>query len=147
MNAAYPIALAAGIALAVQVALNAKLRVHLGAPLLVTLASFALGTVVALGVCLGLRYEWPGRAALAAAPWWSWCGCLLGIAYIATSTAVAPRIGVATTLALVVTGQVLAALVIDQLGLLGLPSRPATAWRLAGAGLVVAGVCVLACSR
>jgi transporter family-2 protein len=55
----------------------------------------------------------------------------------------APRLGVATTIALVVAGQMLAAVALDHYGLLGVPVRPVNAWRGLGAALLVAGVVLL----
>ena len=51
-----------------------------------------------------------------------------------------PLIGGATFLALLVAGQMIAALAIDHYGVLGFPVRPVDGWRIAGALLVVAGV-------
>lgn len=55
----------------------------------------------------------------------------------------APRLGAATTLALVVAGQMLGALIFDQVGLLGVPQHAATPGRLLGAACVVAGVLLI----
>ena len=64
--------------------------------------------------------------------------------YIAASAAFGPLIGGATFLALIVAGQMVAALALDHYGLLGFPVRPLDAWRIAGALLVVCGMFLLA---
>ncbi len=60
--------------------------------------------------------------------------------YVLTITFLAPRLGVGTAVALIVTGQVLDALLIDHFGLLRSLTFPLTAARLAGAVLMIAGV-------
>lgn len=148
MNPLYPLlALAAGSALAAQVALNGKLKAHLGTPLQTTLVSLLVGSVAALVLCLGLRYPWPSRAGLAAIPWLGWIGGLMGVFYLSATVVAAPRIGVAATFGLVVAGQIVTALVLDHFGLLDVPVNPLTGWKLLGAGLVVAGVIVLATAK
>ena len=42
-----------------------------------------------------------------------------------------------------IAGQVLSSLLIDQWGLMGLPERPVNALRLAGVGMIVAGMLVV----
>jgi transporter family-2 protein len=80
---------------------------------------------------------------LGSAPWWAWGGGLLGAFYLVASIVLAPRLGAGTTVALVVGGQMLAALVIDQFGLLRLPVHHASLPRVAGGVLVVAGVALI----
>jgi bacterial/archaeal transporter family-2 protein len=54
------------------------------------------------------------------------------------SAAVMGRLGAARTLAVVISGQMLASLIIDQLGR-GVPQHSVTLVRLVGAGCVMAG--------
>jgi uncharacterized membrane protein YdcZ (DUF606 family) len=70
----------------------------------------------------------------------AWSGGLFGSIFIITAILTVPRLGAATVLALVVVGQMIGSLTFDQFGLLGLPQQPATVVRLAGAGLLIAGV-------
>ena len=83
-------------------------------------------------------------AGATAAPWWAWGAGILGGLYIAASAAFGPMIGGATFLALIVAGQMVAALALDHYGLLGFPIRPLDAVRASGALLVVAGMFLLA---
>ena len=69
-----------------------------------------------------------------------WTGGLLGSFYVFASVILTPRLGAATTVALILTGQVLASIGIDHFGLLRVTSQEATPLRLLGAGLIVAGV-------
>jgi transporter family-2 protein len=100
---------------------------------LVATAAAALGLVVA-GATI------PGPAALSAAPWWSYTGGLIVAFYVFTITFLAPRLGIGNAIALVVTGQVMAALLIDHYGLLRSLTFPLTPARVLGAILMASGV-------
>ena len=102
-------------------------------------ASIFLFIAVALG-----RGSLAGLAQAGAAPWWAWGAGILGGMYITASAAFGSSLGGATFLALVVAGQMTAALALDHYGLLGFPGRPLDAWRVGGALLVVAGMLLLA---
>jgi transporter family-2 protein len=82
----------------------------------------------------------PNGLDLRAAPWWSYTGGLIVAFYVLTITFLAPRLGVGTAIALVVTGQVLAALAIDHFGLLRSLTFPLTMSRLLGGVLMILGV-------
>ena len=134
----------AGATLAVQVGLNATMRDHAGSPMGAALVNFAVGTVFLLVAVMFGRNSLAAIAGATAAPWWAWGAGILGGLYIAASAAFGPMIGGATFLALIVAGQMLAALALDHYGLLGFPVRPLDAGRAAGALLVVAGMFLLA---
>jgi transporter family-2 protein len=133
-----------GATLALQVGMAATMRGHVGSPMGAALVNFAVGTVFLLiAVALG-RGSLAGLANVGAAPWWAWGAGILGGFYITASAAFGPMLGGATFLALVVAGQMVAALALDHYGVLGFPGRPLDAWRIAGALLVIAGMFILA---
>ena len=134
----------AGATLAVQVGLNATMRDHAGSPMAAALVNFAVGTVFLFVAVLLGRNSLAAVAGAAGAPWWAWAAGILGGLYIAASAAFGPMIGGATFLALIVAGQMVAAIALDHFGWLGFPVRPLDAWRAAGALLVVAGMFLLA---
>ncbi len=133
-----------GATLAVQIGLNATMSRHLGSPLAAAFLNFAVGTAILFIALAFGRGSLPMLAQAGAAPWWAWAGGLLGVLFIATSIVTGPLIGGATFLALLVAGQMTAAILIDHYGVLGFPARPIDGWRFAGAALVIAGVVVLA---
>lgn len=133
-----------GASLAVQIGLNATMRQYVGTPMAAALVNFAVGTLVLFLIVLLGRGALPALAQAGSAPWWAWGAGLLGACFIAASTAFGPLIGGATFLALLVAGQMTAALAIDHYGLLSFPVRPIDGWRVAGALLVVTGVFLLA---
>ena len=134
----------AGATLAVQVGLNATMRGHAGSPMAAALINFMVGTVFLAIVLFSARGSFANFAQATGAPWWAWCGGILGGLYVAASAAFGPAIGGATFLALIVAGQMVTALTLDHFGLLGFPVRLLDAWRLAGATLVIAGMFLLA---
>jgi bacterial/archaeal transporter family-2 protein len=134
------LALVSGALIPVQAAANAALSksihgsVPLAAMILFTVAAFITAvTLLASGTPL------PGVGELRAAPWWSYTGGLIVAFYVFTITFLAPRLGVGTAIALIVTGQIAAALAIDHFGLLRSLTFPLTMSRLAGAMLMVLG--------
>ncbi len=130
----------AGVALSVQVAINRQLGTHLGSASGAAFASFLIGTA-ALAVFLTLtQASLSVRGAVSEAPWWAWLGGVLGAFYVVTATLVVSRIGVASLLALSVSGQLLASLVIDHYGLLGLQQQSISLGKLAGSLLLMVGM-------
>lgn len=133
-----------GATLALQVGMAATMRNHAGSPMAAALVNFAVGTLFLLvAVALG-RGSLAGLAQVGSAPWWAWGAGILGGLYITASAAFGSSLGGATFLALVVAGQMIAALALDHYGLIGFPVRPLDVWRAAGALLVIAGMFLLA---
>ena len=133
-----------GSMLAVQVGLNATMNRHLGSPMAAAFVNFAVGTIFLFAMVALGRGSIVGLAQAAAAPWWAWSAGILGGLYIAASSVFGPMVGGATFLALLVAGQVIAALTLDHYGLLGFPVRPLDASRIGGALLVIGGMFLLA---
>ena len=105
---------------------------------------FVLGAMLlVLFALLTTRQAWPSPHDLLAAPPWIWFGGLLGAFYITATIVVVPRLGTGLTFALIVAGQMLVSLLIDQVGLFGSAHVPLSASRVAGAMLLVFGVVCL----
>lgn len=139
----YMLVIAAGMAVAFQQVLNANLRIGLGSPWWAGLTNYVVGFMAMLLVALlapGPRPTWEG---IAQTNWLSWSGGLLGALFIATGILMVPRLGAATTLVLIVVGQMICSLLVDHFGVLGVPQHDASPLRLAGAALLVAGVVLI----
>lgn len=132
-----------GVSLIVQVGANATMRAHLGSAMGAALVNFVVGIVALIVVALVGREPLPTAGQFAAAPWWAWLGGLIGAAYVASSTVLGPALGAAAFTAIVVAGQMLGSLVVDNYGLMGFAQRSADPLRILGAVLVVAGVVLL----
>jgi transporter family-2 protein len=135
------LAFAIGCAIPLQAAINNQLKMHLeGSTLLAAFVSFLVGTIALAVVATLAGTRWQSLAALGEAKGWQLTGGLLGAFFVFGTTLLAPRIGVAKMVALIIAGQVIVSLLMDRQGWLGLAVREVTTPRLAGAALVVAGV-------
>jgi len=142
------IAALAGAGLAVQSGTNAVLGRMLGHPMWASFWQFAAGTVLMVAIMVLLRVPAPAFAATAAAgPWWVWIGFATGSFFVVAALGLAPVIGVGGFIASLVAGQMVASLVIDHFGLVGLQVRPVTLARVIGAALIVAGVVLIQVPR
>ena len=134
------LALLVGAGLPVQAGLNATMARHVGRPEGAALVNFTVGLVALLAWLAASGYRWPSASQLGRAPWWAWGGGVIGASYVAAVVVLVPRLGIATTLAVTVLGQMASSIVLDHLGALGAPQHPVSLGRVAGAVLVVAGV-------
>lgn len=137
-------ALVAGFALAAQGGINGTLGKRMEHPLHASFVSFATGFVALLVLCLVWARSLPKASLVFDGPWWSLTGGLLGGVVVTTSLLMAPRVGATVWLALLVCGQFVAAVLLDHFGWVGYSVHAATAGRIVGVGLILAGV-VLVC--
>jgi bacterial/archaeal transporter family-2 protein len=132
----YLLALGAGVSVATQQVLNGSLRTALGSP-----AWAGLLTMIVAVIALGEGV--PPLRVMAGVPWWARSGGLFGGTFILLAILLLPSLGAATLLALVIAGQVLAAVTLDHFGALGLTPHPISTARLAGAVFLIAGVILI----
>ncbi|GAB2702913.1 DMT family transporter [Nocardia thraciensis] len=90
------------------------------------------------------QWPWPTRADVRALPWWAPFGGLLGGAAILAMIAVASDVGVSTFNALIIAGQMFAALLIDHFGVMGFPRHRVTGRRLAACAMIIVGIYLMA---
>jgi transporter family-2 protein len=136
-------AFAGGVVLPLQAGINAQLGHWLGSPVRAAFVSFLVGTIVLLVAAAFVFKPLPSWAKLGNAPWWVWIGGILGAFYVAASIVTAPKLGAAQLVALVVAGQALASLVVDQFGWVGFETKHISVGRALGMGLVFAGVALV----
>ena len=139
--------IAAGAAVAAQVAMNAQLRLVTGSGLWATNISFAVTTATGLtalllGIAAG-RAPLPSTAEMAGAPWWVWLGGFGGFAYVFLALLSAHRLGAALVATAGILGQIFASVLIDHYGWLGMPVQRVSAIRIAGLTLVAAGLALI----
>lgn len=136
----YLLVILAGASVALQQVLNANLRAHLASPWWAGSVSYLVGLVAMLAVALlapGPRFT---ESFSGGAPWVSWTGGVFGAIFIGIAILMVPRLGAATTLALIVVGQMIGSLIFDHFGLLGIQQQSISLIRLAGAACLVLGV-------
>jgi transporter family-2 protein len=129
----------AGAATALQAPINARLATAVGSAVNAALVSFAVGTVALIGLALVLQVK-PDLAATRALPWYAWIGGLCGVVFVIAATWGVPRLGVATTITLMVAGQLLLGLILDHFEAFGAPRQPINLMRVLGVVLVIGGV-------
>lgn len=141
---AVAIGLAAGCLLGAQPSINGQLGQNVAHPLQASLISFATGTGILL-ILTTLSGVFPPQLTtpIRQLPWWIWTGGAIGVVLVTTSLILVPRVGSLPWFAAVMTGQTLAAIVLDHFGLLGNPKAVASPLRLLGGALLVAGVMVI----
>lgn len=137
------LAVAAGISLVVQQALNANLRTALNSAAWSGFMSYFLGVLCMVALALLTRDPVPSVATAARIPWFAWSGGLFGAIFIGLGIFLVPRLGAATFFALLIAGQMLGSVAFDHFGVLGVPVHPVSAVRIAGAALLVAGVVLI----
>lgn len=138
------VALVMGVFMAVQPAINLELRRFVGSPAQAAMVSTFVSTI-SLGIFVFViqRKPWPSWHAALSTPWWIWIGGLLGAAYVAISVVLISRLGAAFAFSLVVLGQMVTALFLDQFGWFGVPIHDLSPGRLIGAALVISGVVLI----
>lgn len=136
---AVALAAIAGVLVGTQAPVNSRLGRDIGSVQAATF-SFVVGAV-ALALVASLFYGGLGNFARAGrAPWWALVGGLLGAVYVTVAIITVKTLGVSGLTAIVISGQLAAAVVIDRFGLLGIAKQPVGVSRIVGLVLLVAGV-------
>jgi|SRR6185437_367991 len=139
------VALGLGVLLTTQVGSNTMLGKSLANPYIPAVINMAVGFVLTCGLLLIVHKPWPDRAMLQQAPWWTWlAGGLLGTIYLTGNILLAPKLGAAALVGLVVTGQLVFAVLVDHYGWLGFEQHSASFLRITGCLLMVAGLTLIA---
>lgn len=133
-------ALVAGLTLAFQPPINARLRSAIGDPIGAALISVVVSalTLALVAVCVGRPHL--ALSIALGTPWYVWTGGFLGAISILSSIVIVPRLGAAQMLCIAVFGMMIGGLSIDQFGWFGLAVRPLSYSRCIGAALLVMGV-------
>jgi transporter family-2 protein len=136
--AAATLAVAAGIAGSIQVAVMSRLGERIG--VLEALAfSAALTAAIAAVILLVFRQSLGGFGDAVHQPWWMLTGGAMGALIVFTITFAGPRIGVAATVGIIIAMQLVMAAAIDRWGLFG-QDKIALHWpRVLGIVLLAAG--------
>lgn len=135
----YLMTILAGSTLAIQAGINYQLQLSWARdPVLTALISFTVGAIGLFLYVVIARVPIPPFPAKIVP--WHWVGGLLGATLVSVMVYVAPRLGAATMIGLILAGQIGASLVLDHFGLLGYAQKAVTWQRFLGAMLVGVGV-------
>jgi len=132
---------AAGGLIALQAPINAGLGRATGS-LPAALVSFSVGTL-ALAAIVVLSGKAGGLGSTFDVSWYYLLGGLLGAIYVTNALIQVATIGAGGVAAATITGQLVASVAIDRLGLLGLDQVPLSVERLAGVALLIAGTILI----
>ncbi|SPL69230.1 hypothetical protein KPC_0408 [Acinetobacter stercoris] len=135
-----PLAMGIGIAMTFQTAINTQLREYLYSPLQAALLSFLIGTIVLALLVVFQQGQKPSFESLISIPWFLWLGGCLGVYAISISIYTAPKLGFLTLSGLIIFGQIVMSMILDQFGLIGAEKTPISWQRLLGAITIFVGV-------
>lgn len=135
------IALAAGVALASQSAINTQLaKAMSGEAVIATFISFAVGTIVLFFIAWVKTDLWGNLSAIPSQPWWKLIGGVLGAIVVFTTVLLAPKLGITAMLFFIIVGQLITATTIDHFGLIGMPIREVNITKFIGLIIVAFGL-------
>jgi transporter family-2 protein len=138
-SAAVSLALVAGLAGSIQVAVMGRFGERVGA-FEALAANLVFSTLIAVAVLLVVRQSLSGFGDAVRSPWWYWVGGGgMGVVVVLTITVVTPRLGAAATIGLLIAGQLAMGVVIDRYGLFGVEKVPLTWSRALGVLLLAVG--------
>jgi bacterial/archaeal transporter family-2 protein len=138
------LAIMAGMAMPTQATVNSKLAGYVGNPISAAFISFAVGTIALFVYILLTGVPLSSLASAKDAPLVAWVGGFLGAFFVSVMATVIPRLNnVALVFSLAIGGQMLATLLIDHFGWLGVPEKPINLTRVLGAAFITVGVILI----
>jgi len=136
-------AVSAGLLIPLQGIINGRLAGLVGGPVQAALVSFTVGLTALIIINVTLGHRVPSFDTLTQAPVWIWTGGLFGVMMVVLAATAVPRIGVATYVSAIITGQLTAAILYDHFGILGQAVREATPLRLLGVVFLILGIILI----
>jgi len=130
---------AAGGLVAMQAPINSGLGKAIGS-LPAASFSFAIGLVALVGITFVSGEGFGRLGEVGGLSWYYLIGGLLGAVYVTTVLISVRTLGAGGVTAATIAGQLTLAVVLDQLGILGLTQREITPARVVGVALLAAGV-------
>ncbi len=134
----------AGACVATQAPINAELSRGLGLPVAAAAASFLSGAII-LAIVTAAITQFQGASLnwRAPAPWLFVVGGALGAAFVTSNIMLVPRVGAAATMAFIVAGQLMAGMLLDRIGFMGMAVREITLGRVSGAVMLLVGALLI----
>ncbi|MEM7618468.1 MAG: DMT family transporter [Pseudomonadota bacterium] len=138
----FPIlAIVSGAMTAYQPLINAKLAQNMGSPIWASFVSFAVGGIAlffAAWIVSGKMITFD----VSELKWWMLSGGLLGAVFVTVSIYIVPHLGVATMIALLIAGQLVAAAILDHFGVLSPAANPINLQKFIGLSLLALGAII-----
>jgi bacterial/archaeal transporter family-2 protein len=134
------LAAAIGASVVLQASINGELRTVVGDPYRTALISTTVSTLFLILMSAALVGKpVPDGDVFSNAPWWMWVGGVLGAIYVAASAYLVSKLGSAFMFTVIIFGQLVMAVSMDQFGWVGLEKHPITVPRVVGIALVLVG--------
>lgn len=131
------IAVAVGFAGGLQAIINSNLNKVANLPLTTLVVNLvALATIIPVY----LIFSRQSFGVLREANWYAYIGGVLGVIVVMGSTFLIPRVGVTIASSVIIVSQLAFAVAADHFGWFGIPEIPFTLTKIAGLGLMIAGI-------
>ncbi len=137
-SAAVALAVLAGLAGSVQVAVMGRFGGRIGVIEALTFAT-AVQLVLSLSILVVSRSGFGGIGGAFRSPAWMWLGGLMGLTVVFSITFAQPRVGATATIGILIAGQLVMGAVIDRFGLFGVDRIDISVPRLIGIALLGIG--------
>lgn len=126
--------------MSVQSGINSQLKSQLNHPIFASLISFVVGLLLLICIIILQKQPIPSFSELTAVSAWKYTGGFLGAMIVTVSLLSIAQIGASSMFVTIIAGQLLAALIMDHYGLLGLPVVKISTQKIIGIVLLIAGV-------
>lgn len=143
LYANYLLAVVMGAAISLYIPMISRSSQIMGSPFMGNVPFFAVALITSIVISLGAGQRPADYARMADVPAWMFVAGVVSALMIIGSSYLIPRIGTGAFFVLMVSGQILLGLVINQFGLLGVPVQPANLMKLGGAALVIGGAAMV----
>ena len=138
------LAAAAGAANPFQSGTNAQLNRQRASPVWAGIIVYVSGLLGLFLVQLLLREPFPSAARFAQVNGWAWLGGLVSIISTIAGLTLAQKLGSGVFTGLSITAAIVVSVLLDQFGWIGFRQHAASPARIAGCGLMIAGVWLVA---
>lgn len=134
----FGVAFVCGVLVAAQAGTNRILLNNLGSIYWTALMLYLIGFVFLALLSVFFVNQLPSVSILKSAPPWSFLGGIIVASYLLTITYLVPKIGVSSSIVLIVAGQVFGSLAIEHFGLFGVQTSRVNALKFfSGISLIV----------
>lgn len=139
----YPFIILGGVLQAAGAPINGVLKASLVNPWLASAVSFMLVTFLAIALFWIQPTPLPTLTELKDMKWWAPLGGIVGAVAVFAGLTLVRKVGVGAINGLTICANLIASIVIDHFGLIGVPDHPLSWLRALGAVLMVGGVALV----
>jgi len=139
----YPFIILGGVLQAAGAPINGVLKASLVNPWLASAVSFMLVTFLAIALFWIQPTPLPTLTELKDMKWWAPLGGIVGAVAVFAGLTLVRKVGVGAINGLTICANLIASIVIDHFGLIGVPGHPLSWLRALGAVLMVGGVALV----